>query len=125
MGLLTEAGPPAWHPAPAEMREAAKAAFRLCAARGIDLSRLALRFCLDHPYVSSTLTGIASVAQLEANLAAIDCRADAELVAEVRSVFQPLLSTVWPSGRPENDGVLDFSAAGMPGVSRRQIEGAE
>jgi L-galactose dehydrogenase len=46
MGLLTAAGPPEWHPAPAELREAARAASELCSSQGHDLSRLALMWAV-------------------------------------------------------------------------------
>lgn len=63
---------------------------------------MALRFCLDHPYVSSTLVGIASEAQLKANLKLLQAQTDPGLIAEIRSLVGPEFNYVWPSGRLPN-----------------------
>lgn len=42
MGLLTQGGPPPWHPAPAHVQQACAAAAKIAAADGFDLARLAL-----------------------------------------------------------------------------------
>ncbi len=102
MGLLTEQGPPDWHPAPQQVRDAGRKAAEFCRARGADLSKLALRFCLDHPYVSSTLIGISSTRQVETSLELLNSSTDKELLAQVKAILAPVLNYVWPSGRPEN-----------------------
>jgi L-galactose dehydrogenase len=38
LGLLTEAGPPGWHPAPPQLRIAARDAAQLCRQRGMDIA---------------------------------------------------------------------------------------
>jgi len=49
MGILTQDGAPAWHPAPATVHDAARKVVQLCRERGVDISDVAIRFCLDHP----------------------------------------------------------------------------
>jgi hypothetical protein len=44
MGLLTQRGPPAWHPAPPEVQEACAKAAQYAASQGADISKLALQF---------------------------------------------------------------------------------
>jgi L-galactose dehydrogenase len=102
MGLLTEHGPPDWHPAPQQVRDAGRKAAEFCRAHGADISKLALRFCLDHPFVSSTLIGIASTHQVEASLDLLQSSTDQELLAQVEAILAPVFNYVWPSGRPEN-----------------------
>jgi L-galactose dehydrogenase len=102
MGLLTEQGPPDWHPAPQQVRDAGRKAAEFCRAHGADISKLALRFCLDHPFVSSTLIGIASTRQVETSLELLRSSTDKELLAQVESILAPVFNYVWPSGRPEN-----------------------
>lgn len=46
MGLLTQSGPPDWHPAPQQLREAAAAATACAAGRGVDIARLALMWAI-------------------------------------------------------------------------------
>jgi L-galactose dehydrogenase len=104
MGVLTQGGAPAWHPAPPAVHEAARKAAELCRKRGFDIADVAIRFCLDHPYVSSTLVGIADEEQLKASLKLLQVQTDPVLVEEIRSLLGSTFNHVWPSGRPENYG---------------------
>ena len=104
MGILTQEGAPAWHPAPPAVHQAARKAADLCRERGVDIAEVAIRFCLEHPYVSSTLVGMGSEAQVRTNLKLLGVKTDPVLVDEIRSVVAPVLNHVWPSGRPENHG---------------------
>jgi L-galactose dehydrogenase len=102
MGLLTEDGPPDWHPAPQQVRDAGKKAAEFCRLHGADLPEVALRFCLDHPYVSSTLIGMATMSQVETGLKLLRSSTDKALLAQVEAILAPVFNYVWPSGRPEN-----------------------
>jgi L-galactose dehydrogenase len=93
-----------WHPAPATVHDAARKVVQLCRERGVDISDVTIRFCLDHPYVSSTLVGIGSEAQVKADLKLLDVKTDPVLIDEIRSVVGPVFNSVRPSGRPENHG---------------------
>jgi L-galactose dehydrogenase len=104
MGIITERGAPAWHPAPQEVRDAGQRVVALCRAHGVDASELALRFCLDHPGVASTLVGMSSRAHVERNLKCLDLRFDPSLLEEIRATVAPVANLTWPSGRPENYG---------------------
>jgi L-galactose dehydrogenase len=99
MGLLTPQGAPAWHPAPAPVREAAARIVALCAARGIDPAALALRYCLEHSGVTSTLVGLSTPGQVRAAIAALELELDPELLDEIRRAAGPAYGMVWPSGR--------------------------
>jgi L-galactose dehydrogenase len=102
MGLLTEHGPPDWHPAPREVRQAGKKAAEFCREHGTNISEVALRFCLDNPYVASTLIGIASSREVETSLKLLDASTDSEFLGQVEAVLAPVFNYDWPSGRPEN-----------------------
>lgn len=52
MGLLTPQGPPQWHPAPPELREAAQAAADYCKNQGLDLAKLALQFAVRYAHAA-------------------------------------------------------------------------
>lgn len=103
MRMLTQAGPPHWHPAPDPVKQAGSKVVTLCNQHGIDPAVLALRFCLNHPYISSTLVGISSRAEVNANLKALDFKPDPDLLAEVEQIVLPVKDVTWPSGRPENN----------------------
>lgn len=102
MGVLTERGAPSWHPASREIHEAGSRVAAFCRERGGDIAKLALRFCLDHPYVSSTLVGMSSPSKVDANLELFDFIADRELMKDIACMLGPVHNRVWPSGLPEN-----------------------
>lgn len=102
MGLLTADEPPAWHPAPREMREAARRAAELCRNRGANLAEIALRFCFAYPRAASTLTGMATREQVRASLRAFQSRASLELLPEIRAVLSDVMNRAWSSGREAN-----------------------
>jgi L-galactose dehydrogenase len=104
MGILTENGPAEWHPAPQAVRDAGKKAAEFCRSRGADIADLALRFSLDHPYVSSTLVGMANSRQVEASLELLRSCTDPELLGQVEAILAPVFNYVWTSGRAENQG---------------------
>jgi L-galactose dehydrogenase len=103
MGVLTQAGPPAWHPAPPEVLSAARAAAAACAARGRDLAELALGFALSRATTASTLVGMRTEAEVLANVRTLDAPPDSALLEEVRQLLAPVHDLEWPSGLPENN----------------------
>lgn len=102
MGILTEAGPPAWHPAPPEVKEAGRKAAQFCSRHGLDIADVSMRFSLDHPYVSSTLVGLGTTQQVEASLNILENFTDVELLLQLQEMIAPAFNYTWPSGRPEN-----------------------
>jgi len=102
MGILTENGPAEWHPAPQAVRDAGKKATEFCRSHGADIADVAMRFSLDHPYVSSTLVGMANTRQVEASLELLCSASDPELLRQVEAILAPVFNYVWPSGRAEN-----------------------
>jgi L-galactose dehydrogenase len=90
MRVLTKAGPPDWHPASQAVKQAGAKIVALCDQRGVDPAVVALRFCLDHPYVSCTLVGMSTPAEVNANLKALDFKPDPALLAEIEQIVSPL-----------------------------------
>jgi L-galactose dehydrogenase len=103
MRVLTRAGAPDWHPAPPEVRAAAREAAAWCDAHGVDLADLALRFALAYDGVATTLVGMSRAAEVEQNVAASGAAPDPEALAAVRAILRLVLDRSWPSGRPENN----------------------
>ena len=103
MRLLTDAGPPDWHPAPPAVRERCAEAARLCRQRGDDLARLALQFAVARPEIHSVLVGTASPDRIAENVRQIAEPLDADLLRDVLEVLAPIHNVTWPQGRPENN----------------------
>jgi len=98
MGLLTANGPPAWHPAHRQVREAAADAARRCAALGVDLSFLALQFALQtaaEAGVVSTVVGMSKPANLQQNIAALTTPIDPAVLAVAHAALAPVRDIGW------------------------------
>jgi aryl-alcohol dehydrogenase-like predicted oxidoreductase len=66
MGLLTQRGPPAWHPASPALKERCRAAAAYAAAAGVDIATLALHFALfSSPQLATLMVSTASLARLQ------------------------------------------------------------
>jgi L-galactose dehydrogenase len=98
LGLFTSQGPPPWHPAPAEVREACRRAAEHCRARGADVAFLGMQFCFAEHRIPSTITGTARCDELAVNLRAMAEPIDRALLAEVEAILAPVKDLTWPSG---------------------------
>jgi len=98
MGLLTDQGPPDWHPGHASVHAAAAEAARLCREAGTDLSRIALQFALQTAAaqgIASTVVGMSKPSNLTRNVEALTTPLDAGLLAAVEAVLAPVLNQGW------------------------------
>jgi L-galactose dehydrogenase len=103
MNLLTAKGPPAWHPAPADIREACARAAAHCKARKASLAKLALQFAVGGREIATTLVGSASATKIKENVKWLEQPIDLRLLAEVLDILSPIRNQSWPSGRSENN----------------------
>src|SRR5512135_3675594 len=101
MGLLSNRGAPAWHPAPGEIRAACARAAAFCRSQGSDIARLALQFSTSNPAIATTLVGTASPANLARNVRWISEPPDPEMLSAVLQILEPVHNLAWPSGRQE------------------------
>jgi L-galactose dehydrogenase len=102
MGMLTDQGPQAWHPAPEHAKARAAVAAAYCRARGASLARLAIWFALQNPHVDVTLLGTRTESELRDSIMLLDTLPDPDLLAEVRAILEPVHNVTWASGRPEH-----------------------
>jgi L-galactose dehydrogenase len=110
MGLLTDRGAPAWHPATPAMLTTARSVAAHCRAKGIDLVKLALQFCTAHPGIATTLVGTANPENLRRNVAAVNEPIDFAAMAEVLRLLAPVADHNFTRGRPENRDPIFFGA---------------
>lgn len=98
MGLLTDQGPPDWHPGHASVHAAAAEAARLCRQAGTDLSRVALQFALQTAPahgIASTVVGMSKPANLARNIEALTVPIDPDVLEAVEAVLAPVLNKGW------------------------------
>uniref|UniRef100_A0A7S2ZCW3 NADP-dependent oxidoreductase domain-containing protein n=1 Tax=Rhodosorus marinus TaxID=101924 RepID=A0A7S2ZCW3_9RHOD len=94
MGLLTNAGPPASHPAPDKRKLAARSAAAFCEERNTDLSKVALQYALSDRNMDSTIVDIESVETLRSCLNAASETTDKDLLDGVLKIFEPVRISV-------------------------------
>ncbi|XP_073141423.1 L-galactose dehydrogenase [Henckelia pumila] len=102
MGLLTENGPPEWHPASPELKAACQAAAAHCKKKGKNISKTAMQFSLSNQDISTILVGMNSIKQVDDNVAAAAELArvgiDKETLSEIEVILKPVKNQTWPSG---------------------------
>ncbi|KAL1534454.1 L-galactose 1-dehydrogenase [Salvia divinorum] len=102
MGLLTESGPPEWHPASAELKAACQDAAAYCKEKGKNISKLSLQYSLSNKDISTILVGMNSVKQVDENVAAaVEVAAfgkDEKAISEIEEILKPVQNQTWPSG---------------------------
>ncbi len=103
MGLLTEKGPPKWHPAPARVRDICAKAVAHCAKKKTTLPQLALQFATAHRDIATTLVGTSNAKKVKESVRCIELPIDQSLLAEVQDILTPIRNEIWPSGRKENN----------------------
>lgn len=87
MGLLSQRGVPAWHPAPASLVEACRRAVEHCSAKGYPIEKLAMQFSVSEPRIATTLFSSANPANVAKNIAYVSEQPDMELVSEVKRII--------------------------------------
>ena len=103
MGLLTDKGPPKWHPAPSKVRDICARAVEHCRKRKASLPQLALQFATSHRGIATTLVGTSSAKKIKESVKCIERPLDQSLLAEVQDILTPIRNETWPSGRKENN----------------------
>ena len=103
MRLLSDEGPPAWHPAPAALAAKCAEAARFCRERGSSIGKLALQFSVANPDIPTNIVGTANPERVVQNIREVEEPLDEELLAGVLAILKPVHNVTWPSGRPENN----------------------
>ena len=103
MRLLSDKGPPDWHPAPGELKAKCAEAARYCRERGTEIGKLALQFSVANPDLPTHIVGAATPQRVRQNIRDIAEPLDPKLVAAVLAILRPVREITWLSGRPANN----------------------
>ena len=95
MGLLSERGVPAWHPAPKPLEEACRKAMEHCKAKNYPIEKLAMQFSVSNPRIATTLFSTTNPENVKKNIAYIEEPIDWELVREVQEIIGEQTSVSW------------------------------
>ena len=95
MGLLSERGVPAWHPAPQPLVEACSRAAQHCKAKGYPIEKLAIQYALTNERIATTLFSSANPDNVARNLRWAEEPIDWQLVQEVRDIIGKQQRVSW------------------------------
>ena len=95
MGLLTERGVPAWHPAPAPLQDLCRKAAAYCKSQGKSIEQLAVKYAVSNPRIATTLFSTTRPDAVLQNIRWINEPLDEDLLHEVQSILEPGFRDTW------------------------------
>ena len=87
MGLLSQRGVPAWHPAPKPLVEACRKAVQHCQSKNYPIEKLAIQYSVSNPRIATTLFSSANPDNVLKNIAYAEEPIDWNLVKEVQDII--------------------------------------
>ena len=95
MGLLTERGVPAWHPAPKPLVEKCVEAAEYCKSQGYPIEKLAMQYSCSNPRVASTVFSTTRPENLLKNIEFVNEPIDWNLVKKVQEIIGDQKRVSW------------------------------
>ena len=95
MGLLTERGAPAWHPAPKPLQDVCRKAAEYCKSKGKSIEKPAIQYAVSNPRITTTLFSTTRSSAVLDNIRWIEEPMDEELLKEVRKILEPRFRDTW------------------------------
>ncbi|TWT79314.1 D-threo-aldose 1-dehydrogenase [Planctomycetes bacterium CA13] len=105
--LLTQAPLPEWHQATPDVRRVAAEAAAFCEKHGTDIAKLALQYSVANDCFATCLAGSANPDRVDQWCDWLEEPLDQQLVADVKSIFEPIDNWFYLSGRPENNDATE------------------
>lgn len=98
MGLLTKTGPPAWHPAPDQVKAVCSEVASYCDQKGVDIAELGINYSLKADFPASTLVGMMSPEMVRSNVESVTKEFPEEVLLWSCQKFDAIRNVSWPSG---------------------------
>ena len=95
MGLLSQRGVPAWHPAPKALVEVCQKAAQYCNEKNYPIEKLAVQFSVSNPRIASTLFSSANPENVRRNIQWANEEPDWDLVREVKEIIGDQQRDTW------------------------------
>lgn len=95
MGLLSQRGVPAWHPAPKPLVEACQKAVQHCASKNYPIEKLAIQYSVSNPRIATTLFSSANPDNVLKNIRYAEESVDWQLVKEVQDIIGDQMRVSW------------------------------
>lgn len=96
MGLLSQRGAPAWHPAPDALKEACRKATEYCNEQGYPIDKLAIQYSTSlNPRIATTLFSSANPKNVLKNIGYVNEPFDASLAQKVQEIIGDQMRVRW------------------------------
>lgn len=95
MGLLSQRGAPAWHPAPDALKEACKRAADYCSEKNYPIEKLVVQYSTGNPRIATTLFSSANPKNVLKNIDFVNEPIDDVLVKEVQNIIGDQMRVRW------------------------------
>ena len=96
MGLLSQRGAPAWHPAPEPLKEACRKATEYCDLQGYPIDKLAIQYSTAlNPRIATTLFSSANPKNVLKNIGYVNEPFDAQLAQKVQEIIGDQMRVRW------------------------------
>ena len=96
MGLLSQRGAPAWHPAPEPLKEACRKATEYCDQQGYPIDKLAIQYSTAlNPRIATTLFSSANPKNVLKNIGYVNEPFDAQLAQKVQEIIGDQKRVSW------------------------------
>jgi aryl-alcohol dehydrogenase-like predicted oxidoreductase len=95
MGLLTERGAPAWHPAPKPLQDVCRKAVAHCQSKGVSIEQLAVKYSVTNPRIATTLFSTTRSEAVLENIRWTNEPLDETLLKEVQAILEPRFRDTW------------------------------
>ena len=95
MGLLSQRGVPAWHPAPKALVAACEKAAAYCKEQGYPIEKLAVQYSVSNPRIASTLFSSANPENVRRNIQWANEEPDWNLVKKVKEIIGDQQRVTW------------------------------
>ena len=96
MGLLSQRGAPAWHPAPEALKEACRKATEYCNEQGYPIDNLAIQYSTSlNPRIATTLFSSANPKNVLKNIGYVNEPFDASLAQKVQEIIGDQMRVRW------------------------------
>jgi L-galactose dehydrogenase len=95
MGLLSDKGPPDWHPASVLMKNVVSKINLFLNNKGHNLSQISMAYSLSNPDILCTLTGGNSIKEINENIDATKIEIPNDLIEQINKIAEPIKNKLW------------------------------
>ena len=95
MGLLTNNGPPSWHPASNNMRNSVLDIINYCEKKKENVEDISMRFSLSNQNILTTITGGKNILEIEKNIDSLNNPLSNQMLSDINNITKPIKNKLW------------------------------